>query len=87
MQADLIECQAVDEDALIVNQIQSSMITAIKNRKIELAIAALSSLNSHYTRKNILSTPSFVDSVALIRRMSPGGKLCLAQAILEQINA
>ena len=86
MQVALVKYQAAAEDAPIVMQLQASADTSIKSRKIEIVVAALCSLNSAY-RRDILSTPSFVESVTLISRMSPGGKLSLARTLLEQINA
>ena len=66
--------------------IQASVDTSIKSRKIELILAALSSFNSPYIKKDIFSTPNFIKSVALIERMSPSGKLSFACTLLEQLS-
>ena len=81
-----IKPQAVAQDAPIVMQLHASVDTSIKSRKIELVLAALCSFNNPHTKKDIFNTPSFVESVALIKRMSPGGKLSLARTLLEQIS-
>lgn len=64
---------------------RSPVDTSIKSRKIELILAALSSLNSPYIQKDIYSSDSFTRSLDLIKRMSPGGKLALARTLLEQL--
>lgn len=76
----------VAEDDLVFKQIEN-LNTSINSRKIELILAALCSFNSPLVKKNIFNTPSFVDSIALIKRMSPKGKLYLARTLLEQISA
>ena len=84
MQVALAVPQALAENAPI-RQIKTSVDSAIRSRKIELILAALSSFNSPYLKKDIFSTPNFIKSVALIERMSPGGKLALARTLLEQL--
>lgn len=84
MQVALAVPQALAENAPI-RQMKTSVDSAIKSRKIELILAALSSFNSPYLKKDIFSTPNFIKSVALIERMSPGGKLALARTLLEQL--
>lgn len=81
----LVEYQV--EDAPIVFQLQSRADISIRSRKVELVLAALCSLNSPIAKKDIFSTPSFMESVALIKRMSVGGKLSFARQLLEQISA
>lgn len=87
MQVALVKYEAVAKDDLILKQIETSNDSSIKSRKVELALAALCSFNNSHIKKDIFSTPSFTDSVALIQRMSPGGKLSLARTLLEQISA
>lgn len=84
MQIVLAKSQALAQNALITQKI--SVDTSIKSRKLELILAALSSFNSPYIKKDIFSTPNFIKSVALIERMSPGGKLALARTLLEQLS-
>lgn len=74
------------EDEVVFKQIED-MDTSIRGRKVELVLAALCSFNHPLLKKDIFSAPSFVDSVALIKRMSPKGKLYLARTLLEQITA
>lgn len=85
MQVALARPQAVAKNAQIA-LIDRSVDTSIKSRKIELILAALSSFNSPYTKKDILNTPSFIESVDLMKRMSPGGKLALARTLLAQLS-
>ncbi len=86
MQVALVKPQAVVEDDFVLTQIEA-MNTSIRGRKVELVLAALCSFNNPHAKKNIFNTPSFVESVALIKRLSPRGKLFLARTLLEQISA
>lgn len=87
MQIELVRHEPATLDTQIRDQIQLSTDTSIKSRKVELILAALSSFSNPYIRKDILNTPSFIDSVALIERMSAGGKLSLVKTLIEQISA
>ncbi len=83
MQVALIRPQPVTENAPITVRIGTSVDTSSRSRKIELILAALSSFNSPFIKKDILSAPSFLKSVELIKRMSPSGKLVFAHTLLE----
>ncbi len=79
--------QSVSEAAQLDLLLIESTNSIIKSRKVELIFAALSSFSNPYIKKDILNTPSFIESVTLIKRLSPSGKLSLAKTLLEQISA
>lgn len=83
MQVALTRSQAGTKNCSIPVKTKTSVDNASKGKKIELIIAALSSFNSPFNNKDIFTSPSFLESVALIKRMSPGGKLHLARTLLE----
>lgn len=66
--------------------LSESVDNIIKSRKVELIFAALSSFSSPHIKKDIVNTPSFIESVSLIKRLSPSGKLSLARTLLDQIS-
>lgn len=79
--------QPVSEQAQLDLLLIESTNSIIKSRKVELIFAALNSFSNPYIRKDILNTPSFVESTALIKRLSSSGKLFLARTLLDQISA
>ena len=78
--------QPVTEQAQLDLLLIESTNSIIKSRKVELIFAALSSFSSPHIRRDILNTPSFIESCNLIKRLSPSGKLSLARALLDQIS-
>lgn len=85
MQVALAKSQPVISNAPTTIRVTSSVDAEIKSRKVELVLAALSSLNSPYLKRDIFNTPSFIKSVELIKRMSFSGKLFFARTLLDQL--
>lgn len=83
MQVALTRPQAGTKNVPILGRTRTLVDNAGKGRKIELIIAALSSFNSPFNNKDVFTSSSFLESVALIKRMSPSGKLHLAHTLLE----
>ncbi|KJH71224.1 hypothetical protein [Aliterella atlantica] len=77
--------QPVTEEAQLDMFLIEATNSLIKSRKIELIFAALSSFSNPHLKKDIINSPSFIESVTLIKRLSPSGKLSLAHALLDQI--
>lgn len=83
MQVALTRPQEVTEKSSIPVRTKTSVDNVSKGKKIQLIIAALSSFNSPFNNRDIFTSPNFLESVDLIKRMSPSGKLHLAHTLLE----